>query len=54
MNKCVEQFVNSTGQFPDFCDILDLMKKTNIDEDLKIPEYQIEEMGILLFYNSVK
>lgn len=47
MNRCVEKFVNSTGKFPDFMDILDLVKKTNSEENIKLSEDEVEETGNL-------
>ncbi|PSN47160.1 hypothetical protein C0J52_13503, partial [Blattella germanica] len=38
INRCIERFVNSTGQFPDFHDILSLVKKTDVENKMKADE----------------
>ena len=45
VNKCIEQFVNRTGQFPDYLDILDVIKKANSEDNLKLTEEKIEEIA---------
>ncbi|XP_034233555.1 death domain-associated protein 6-like isoform X2 [Thrips palmi] len=49
VNKCVENFVNKTGQFPDFVDILELMKESNEKDNMKLQEYEIEDMAKKVF-----
>lgn len=49
VNKCVEKFVNSTGEFPDFCDIFKLMKDKNDEENMKLQESEIEDMAREVF-----
>jgi hypothetical protein len=35
INRCIEKFVNRTGQFPDFHDILSLVKSVQSDVNMK-------------------
>jgi len=35
INRCIEKFVNKTGQFPDFHDILSLVKSVQSDVNMK-------------------
>lgn len=38
INRCIERFVNKTGQFPDFHDILSLVKSVQADVNMKPEE----------------
>lgn len=53
VNKCVSLYVNETGEFPDFVDILDIVKKANLEENLNLSEEKMEETGKYHFQTSV-
>jgi hypothetical protein len=54
INRCIERFVNKTGQFPDFHDILSLVKSVQADVNMKPEELRrIGELNIINFISKV-
>ena len=47
VNRCIEKFVNKTGQFPDFHDILKLVK--TIESTKKMKPEAVRRIGKFLF-----
>ncbi|KAK3920141.1 Daxx-like protein [Frankliniella fusca] len=43
VNKCIQQFVNETRQFPDFVDICEVMKDANEKNNLKLSDREIQD-----------
>lgn len=45
VNKCVQNYINHTGKFPDFIDIQELIKKVNSEENLNLNDDKVQEIG---------
>lgn len=51
INRAIEKFVNAKGEFPDYYDIYDLLKKTYMSERIEISTDKLKSEAKLVFIN---
>ncbi len=47
VDKCIQQFVNETRQFPDFVDICEVIRSSSEKNNLKLTDKEIQDHGML-------